>query len=101
MFKIVQVSRIDSDSVSVKVTMDAKAWREMSAKGQLGSLYGVDISNAAYREYGVMAQCPSVDDFAKAKGGIKVIELIYADSQWNDNFDNVIYVDFVSRRRAA
>ncbi|CAM6004839.1 unnamed protein product [Sphagnum balticum] len=100
MFNIQSIYRLDSDLVTVKVTMDAKAWLECKAKGQLGSLYGVDISNAVYRLSGVKASCPIVSDRDRAKNGIKVLELTYADSEWVE-IDNVIQVDFVNRKRVA
>ncbi|CAK9249691.1 unnamed protein product [Sphagnum jensenii] len=100
MFTIQSIYRLDSDLVTVKVTMNAKAWLDYRNKGQLGSLYGVDISNQVYRLSGVKASCPIVDDHAKSKNGVKVLELTYADAEWVE-IDNVIRVDFAKRCRAA
>lgn len=101
MFKIEMIYRHDADLVTVKVTMPAKEWLACKAKGQLGALYGVDISNQVYREFGVQASNPIVADDMRAKGGIKVLELSYADSTWIEPVNNVIRVDFISRRRVA
>jgi hypothetical protein len=101
MFKIESIYRHDSELVTVKVTCDAKAWAKMAAKGQLGALYGIDISNAVYQASGVQASNPIVSDQLRAKNGIKVIELSYADSVWVEPENNVIRVDFFARRRVA
>ena len=118
-FKVEYIYRLSPELVSVKVSMPIGAWNTARALSQLGHLYGVDISNAVYRSSGVKASMPTVDDSARAKGGIKVIELTYADSTWvdprdsagtgldydsidsTDLVDNVIYVDFIKRTRKA
>ena len=100
-FKIVSVQRIASDLVNVRVRMDAKEWTKARNKGQLGQLYGIDISNAAYRQYGVKAHTPTVSDKDRAQGGIKWLELTYRDTEWTSVPDNVIQVDFINKRRVA
>lgn len=120
-FKIVDVSRIDKEIVRVKVRMDSKAWLKAKHTGALGQLYGIDISNAVSRQYGVMAYKPSVSDSDNAQGGIKWLELFYKDSQWaivdnvipvnfmaryrpisnDNNRDNLIKIDFINKRRIA
>jgi len=101
MFKIESVYRLDSELVECKVTIDAKEWAKVRNAGQLGMLYGVDISNAIYKLAGVKASNPTVDDSAKARNGIKLIALTYVDREWTDAPDNVIRVDFTARRRVA
>ena len=101
MFNIINVSRISSDRVKVIVTMSGFQWTITRDKGGLGGLYGVDISNTVYREYGVMACNPTVKDTDRAKNGLKTIELIYDDSAWAPAVDNVIRVDFKTRKRVA
>lgn len=120
-FKVYNVSRIDSETVRVKVRMDSKAWLKAKHTGTLGQLYGIDISNAVSKQYGVIAYRPSVSDQDNARGGIKWLELTYQDSQWapidnvipvnfmaryrpilnDNNRDNLIKVDFVNKRRIA
>ena len=130
-FKIESVSRHSSELVEVKVTMSAASWGIAKATNGLGSLYDVDISNEAYRNYGVKAHNPIVSDTVRAKNGIKLLTLTYADSTWIDSVemtertkwenaarntgrlpevstesdeslvDNVIYVDFIARKRCA
>ena len=96
-FEIVRVNRVSSELVQVLVRMDAKAWAKYRAQSDLGHLYGVAISNAVYRDFGVKAYCPMVGDKANARKGIKSIELTYQDSTWAP-IDNVIEVDFKSRK---
>lgn len=98
-FKIVSVSRVSEETVSVKVRMDAKAWLKAKRDKALGALYGVDISNEVYRTFGVKAYNPTVADRDNASGGIKWITLYYADNTWTNAPNNVIYVDFVSKKR--
>src|SRR5580698_8556167 len=62
---------------SVTVKMPIKVWSAMKRRGQLGTLYGVDISNEVYRTHGVPAHNPSVDDSKRATQGIKTIKLTY------------------------
>lgn len=99
-FKIVGVERVSDGQVKVRVRMDAKEWAKAKRAKQLGSLYGVDISNKAYNLYGVKAHCPSVSDRTRASGGIKWIDLYYADETWQDatHAANVTHVDFQLRR---
>jgi hypothetical protein len=99
-FKIVNVSRADADTVFVKVRIDAKEWLKLKKSGQLGALYGIDISNAVYALYGVKASNPTVSDKDSAMGGIKWIDLWYRDSEWAIK-DNVINVDFKTKKRIA
>ena len=62
----------------VLVSIPVKEWNRYRKLGQLGALYGVDISNAVYRLYsGIYATNPTVDDSARAKDGMKRIELYY------------------------
>ena len=96
MFQINNVRRIDAETVLVTVTMDAKAWTKARSKG-LGMLYGIDISNAVYREYGIKAYNPTVADRDRAKAGIKTIQLYYADSVWIPKPNNVVRVQFAKR----
>ena len=100
MFEIKSVSRISPDTVLVKVFISSKEWLKARNSGALGQLYGIDISNAAYRQHGVKASNPTVKDY-RAIGGVKVIDLTYQDSEWVEAPDNVIRVDFVNKRRAA
>ena len=100
MFRIFDIVRVSQDSVCVKVLIPAKEWNDIKTKGDLGFLYGVDISNTAFKEFGVKAHNPSVNDSERAKGGVKVIELFYSDSEWKP-VDNVIHVDFINRRKVA
>jgi hypothetical protein len=99
-FTIESIYRHNAELVTVKVTMDAKTWAHCKASGLLGCLYGIDISNEVYRTSGVNALHPIVCDTLRAKGGIKLIELSYADTKWVE-VDNVIRVDFKTRRRVA
>lgn len=99
-FKITCVKRLEKDTVLVEIRLDAKEWAKMRSKGQLGQLYGIDVSNAAYRQYGVKAHNPTVSDKARARGGIKWIDLYYTDTAWTA-IDNVIKVDFTNKKRVA
>lgn len=100
MIELKQVSRVSSELVQIVVTVDAKLWQKHKKNGQLGSLYGVDISNLVYRATGVKAYYPSVSDKTRAKNGLKVIFLTYVDPDWRP-MSNLIPVDFVNRCRAA
>jgi hypothetical protein len=100
MFKIVTVSRYDAESVKVLIDIDADAWRDHAKRGDLGQLYGVDISNRVFREYGVKAYNPTVDHNSRAVKGVKRLTLYYADAQWKPApLAQVIPVDFKTRRR--
>lgn len=77
--------------------MDAKIWR----KADKGALYGIDVSNEVFRQYGVKAYNPSVSDRDRASGGLKWIDLYYIDETWSEPPNNVIEVDFINKRRAA
>jgi hypothetical protein len=100
-FKIVSVERVSDGQVKVRVRMDAKAWHKLAKAGDLGFLYGVDISNEAYRAYGVKASNPTVSDRDRAQGGLKWIDLYYTDETWTPAIDNVIHVDFIAKKRKA
>lgn len=77
------VSVVDRDDeygmsyTQVRVIMQAKTWLRAKRKGQLGMLYGVDISNFLYREHGVAAYNPTVSDRARSSNGIKTLTLNY------------------------
>jgi len=98
-FKIVSIDRTSPETVMVKVRMDAKEWAKIKKQGQLGQLYGVDISNEAYRTHGVRAHNPTVQDSDRASGGVKWVKLWYADTVWGTEPSNVVNVDFQLRRR--
>ncbi len=80
-FKIARLTyeRYQSQAFAVvTVQVDAKFWHKARAKNDLGYLYGVAISNAvAHADPAIYAYCPTVSDRAKAKGGIKTIQLTY------------------------
>lgn len=61
-FRIASISKDYSGRYySVSVYMPLKAWREIAKAGNLGTLYGVDISNAVYQQNrDVHATCPTV-----------------------------------------
>lgn len=63
----------------VIVQCDAKEWNKLKKANDLGSLYGVDISNEVYRitDELVPAWNPSVCDRDRAKAGVKTIRLSY------------------------
>jgi hypothetical protein len=64
--------------VNVVVRMPVKEWAKLKKKGQLGQLYGIDISNALYAmNQNIPAHCPTVSDRDRAKNGIKTIRLSY------------------------
>ena len=91
MFKINSISRFSSDTVKVSITCNVKDWNTCKRKGQLGSLYGIDISNAVYQMHGVKASNPTVSDDKRASmTGVKSIDLYYRDSEWSAPIDNVI-----------
>lgn len=101
MFDIQKVRRINTDTVEVIVTMEAKLWTKYRNSGWLGSLYGIDISNAVYKLEGIKAYCPSVGDSDRAKAAVKTISLCYADTAWIPAPNNVVRVDFKKRERVA
>lgn len=76
-WRIVDVTEV-MGQIRVQVTVSARYWHEQRAKGQLGMLYGVDISNAigAMRS-DVKAYHPTVSDKARATGGYKTVILWY------------------------
>ena len=92
MFKITSVSRESHDQVKVRVRVDAKYWNNMKKRGQLGCLYGVDISNECYKVHGVRAYNPSVSDKYRASGGLKWVTLYYTDPVWSEAPDNVVSI---------
>ena len=64
--------------VSVIVHVEAARWHKLAKQGNLGQLYGVDISNAVYRfNSSIPASMPTVDDRSRAKRGFKRITLTY------------------------
>ena len=87
MFKITNVYRIDDQRVKVSVQVDSKYWTKLKNKGDLGSLYGVDISNEVFRTYGVQAYNPTVSANKRCRMGFKWIQLYYTDSTWVDPAD--------------
>jgi len=93
-FRIVSVERSYQDTVKVRVRLDAKVWAKLKKANQLGQLYGIDISNAVSREYGVKAYQPTVADRDNARGGIKWIDLWYNDATWRQAPDNIVRPDF-------
>jgi len=103
MFKITSVYRYCSETVMVCVNVDAKEWSKLAKskdrRGALGSLYATDISNAAFREYGVHASTPSVCDTRRAKRGVKRISLVYRDAVWQPKppveLDTLVDVEIV------
>ena len=99
LFKVTHVRRIESRLVECRIEMTTKAWNE--AKKDLGYLFGIEISNYIYREYGVKAYNPMVDGIRdKSKKGIKYLSLTYEDTEWKP-IDNVIKVDFENKRKVA
>lgn len=94
MFNIIRIYRDSLSTVRIDVAIDAKAWRSAKAKGHLGQLYGVDISNAVYRAFSVKAYQPTVSDRQRAVKGVKTVSLWYQDATWIDKPSNVIRVDF-------
>jgi hypothetical protein len=101
MFKIVSVKKHWDNTVKVCVRMDAKEWHKIARKGDKGQLYGIDISNQVFRDYGVKAWNPAVNDRARARGGLKFIELFYTDPTWGATPPNVVRVDFQLKRRVS
>ena len=93
-FRIVSVERSYQDTVKVRVRLDAKLWAKIKKADQLGQLYGIDISNAVSREYGVKAYQPTVADKDKARGGLKWIDLWYNDATWRQAPDNIVRPNF-------
>lgn len=99
MFQVKNIVRVNADTVKVTVTMSIKEFNK-AKKDSLGQLFGIDISNHVYREYGVKAYNPTVDGIkTRAKNGIKTLQLYYRDDSWV-YVDNVIRVDFSARRAA-
>lgn len=92
MFTIQNVSRISFDLVQVTVSIPAKEWHTIKRRGALGALYGIDISNAAYRLHGIKAYQPGVNDRVRASNGIKTITLTYVDAVWAPMPDNLVII---------
>ena len=91
MFKINSISRFSSDTVKVSIDCNARAWAIAKKTGTLGTLYGIDVSNAVYQMHGVKASNPTVSDDKRASmTGVKSIDLYYRDSEWSAPIDNVI-----------
>ena len=101
MFKITSVFRVDAETVRVLVSVEAKHWHAAKAKGQLGALYGLDISNAVFHMHQVKAHNPTVGDYGKARDGVKQFTFDYADKEWAPVPNNVVRVDFKARKRVA
>jgi hypothetical protein len=89
MFEIKSVYASDHDKeflgvgflVTVVVEMDSKEWANARKSGNLGHLYGVEISNAVYAiNRAIPAINPTVDDTARASKGVKTIKLNYYGS---------------------
>lgn len=94
MFKVINIVRLSAELVTVTVSMCSKEWCKTRAKGNLGQLYGIDISNTLYHEFGIRAYMPSVGDRERASSGVKTITLTYQDREWTPAPNNVIRVDF-------
>jgi len=78
MFKINSISRFSSDTVKVSIDCNARAWAIAKKTGTLGTLYGIDVSNAVYQMHGVKASNPTVSDDKRASmTGVKSIDLYY------------------------
>jgi len=64
--------------VVVRVAVPAKEWAKAKKKGELGQLYGIDISNHVYAiNRNIPAHNPTVDDRSRASKGVKSISLTY------------------------
>jgi hypothetical protein len=100
-FKIVSIENVASTSFKVRVRMDAKEWLKIKKQNGLGMLYGVDISNEVHSQTGIKAYNPSVSDQDRAQGGIKWLTLYYTDATWTPAPNNVVEVDFITRRKVA
>jgi hypothetical protein len=87
MFKITNVYRSNDDTVKVSVQVNSKYWTKLKNKGDLGSLYGVDISNEVFRTYGVQAYNPTVSANKRCRMGFKWVHLYYTDTTWIDPAD--------------
>lgn len=98
MFTIDTVERIDTNTVRARVFMPLSEFNTAKRKGALGALYGIDISNALSRGYGVKAYAPTVDVNSGGKG-VKIIDLYYQDNEWLPVPDNVVHVDFKAKKR--
>lgn len=98
MFTIQNVSRINDEIVRVCVSVDALAWAAHKRTDALGHLYGIEISNRVYQEYGVRATNPTVDHNTRAVKGLKTVILYYADTQWQEMPNNVIQLDRYRQR---
>lgn len=70
--------------VIVKVTMPVAEWTKYRKSGNLGQLYGLEISNAVYRvNDAICASNPMVDDRQRAKQGVKTLTLTYFDRDFS------------------
>lgn len=62
----------------VTVQINVKDWTRLRNKGQLGALYGIDISNKVYQiNRDIRAYNPTVSDRGRAVNGMKTITLEY------------------------
>lgn len=65
-------------TVSVSFSIDAKEWKRLRDKRQLGSLYNCDLSNYLSRK-GLLRfyAVPSVNDSSRASKGVKSISVSF------------------------
>jgi hypothetical protein len=64
--------------VIVEIKIPVSEWTAYRKNGQLGQLYGCEVSNAVYHvNNAIPAHCPHVDDTSRAKQGVKSIWLTY------------------------
>jgi hypothetical protein len=65
-------------SLFVTFQVDVKAWTRLRDRGQLGTLYGVDLGNMLYRA-GILTEysVPIVSDRDRASKGLKTIRVEY------------------------
>lgn len=64
---------------NITIEVDAAYWKRLQKAGNLGQLYGIDVSNAVYALTNklVPAWNPSVDHRSNARKGIKTVKLTY------------------------
>lgn len=66
--------------VTISIAVDY--WKELQRTGQLGVLYGIDVSNEIYRRHSdVYATNPTVSDRDRARKGFKIIRMTYMTNQ--------------------
>lgn len=98
MLKIESVKRISNNQVGVSISIPEEVFKLHKINGTLNNLYTLDISSEIHHLTGLNTYKPQVYAKDRSKKGMKPIEIIYEDSQWGDN---VIYVDFKTRKRIA